>query len=225
LNSNSFVLFELVCFSKKEKERKIRAQERNPVNPKPQPGPAQTALENPTQIPQAGPFLSLKPVGRPTLCLPSFLPSRPSSRERKAQHAAQLLTIPQTSLSYARVALSPGTDEAGPRVNVTPRLPALRTAPLSPADKEVPQVSSQQHPHASATFRSLPPSAQPRHAHSPSLTDRPHLSAPLLPQTASPPQSLPRLAHLSALSSSPRRSRRTDSPRSLRCAHVPSTHA
>ena len=80
LNSNSFVLFELVCFSKKEKERKIRAKERNPANPKPQPGPAQTALENPTQIPQAGPFLSLKPVGRPTLCLLSFLPVRPSKQ-------------------------------------------------------------------------------------------------------------------------------------------------
>ena len=120
LNSNSFVLFELVCFSKKEKERKIRAQERNPVNPKPQPGPAQTALENPTQIPQTGPFLSLKPVGRPTLCLPSFLLSRPSSRERKAQHAAQLLTIPQTSLSYARVAFPLALTKLA-RASVSPR--------------------------------------------------------------------------------------------------------
>ena len=114
LNSNSFVLFELVCFSKKEKERKIRAQERNPVNPKPQPGPAQTALENPTQIPQAGPFLSLKPVGRPTLCLLSFLPVRPSKqpsrpasslpprmaqRARSAQPSVSALRVPRLLLT------------------------------------------------------------------------------------------------------------------------------
>jgi hypothetical protein len=57
LNSNSFVLFELVCFSKKEKERKIREKkkERNPANPKPQPGPG---LENPTQIPRGPSFPS-----------------------------------------------------------------------------------------------------------------------------------------------------------------------
>jgi len=203
LNSNSFVLFELVCFSKKEKERKIRAQERNPVNPKPQPGPAQTALENPTQIPQAGPFLSLKPVGRPTLCLPSFLPSRPSSRERKAQHAAQLLTIPQTSLSYARVAFPLALTKLA-RASVSPRA-CPRSAPrhFLWLTRRPHKSAAQQHPHASATSRSLPLSAQPRHAHSPSPTDRPHLSAPLLPQTASPPQSLPRLAHLSAPSSSP----------------------
>jgi len=108
LNSNSFVLFELVCFSKKEKERKIRAKERNPANPKPQPGPAQTALENPTQIPQAGPFLSLKPVGRPTLCLPSFLPSRPSSSPfRRPASATRASPFPLALMKLARASMSP----------------------------------------------------------------------------------------------------------------------
>ena len=135
LNSNSFVLFELVCFSKKEKERKIRAKERNP-----------------TQIPQAGLFLSLKPVGRPTLCLLSFLPVRPSK-----QPSRPASSLPRAWPKRARSA--------------QPSVSALRASP-PPSDKAGPLNSvraPEPAPSLSARVRARP------------LTGGSHLSAPLSP--------------------------------------------
>ena len=150
LNSNSFVLFELVFFSKKEKERKIRAKERNP-----------------TQIPQAGPFLSLKPVGRPTLCLLSFLPVRPSKQPSRPASSLprawpKRARSAQPSVSALR-ASPPPSDKAGPLNSVRAPEPApslsarVRARPLT----GVPHLSAQSsRTHLPATPRSLPLPAQ-----------------------------------------------------------------
>jgi len=200
-------LFELVCFSKKEKERKIRAKERNPANPKPQPGPAQTALENPTQIPQAGPFISLKPVGRPTLCLLSFLPVRPSKQPSRPASSLprawpKRARSAQPSVSALR-ASPPPSDKAGPLNSVRAPEPApslsarVRARPLT----GVPHLSAQSSRSRIAPFPrprspldppashfSLTPSPRPgpqvgaAHPRFPfltlPLTDRPTPSAP-----------------------------------------------
>ena len=146
LNSNSFVLFELVCFSKKEKERKIREKERSPANQKPQLGPAQTALENPTQIPQAGPFLSLKPSPAGLSPLFPFLPSRPSSRERKVQHPAACFH-PQPSKRRP--------NSSSVQCDPPPPFPLARPTPAQPAHR-APLSARPLGPLACAVLRPTP---------------------------------------------------------------------
>jgi len=195
LNSNSSVLFELVCFSKKEKERKIIAKERNPANPKPQPGPAQTALENPTQIQQAGPFLSLKPVGRPTLCLLSFLPVRPSKQPSRPASSLprawpKRARSAQPSVSALR-ASPPPSDKAGPLNSVRAPEPApslsarVRARPLT----GVPHLSAQSSRTPPFPWPRFPPgpTCQPLLAHSLSPlrpTSRRHSPALSFPHSA-----------------------------------------